>query len=136
MFSWRKEKVIAPVRSEYRIVEIEKPREVSALDKETAQSVASLSGHPGFMYLLNKLRYQRAMLISHLARTKQDSLNEVYFLQSGVAWCTWLEDQLNQALGIVRRPSPQVPTPEELEAFQEISRALEVIGAPEDTHKV
>lgn len=110
------------------IVEVDKPREVALLDPEMAKSVASLREHPGFLYLLAKLRYQRAMLRAHLERTRQEKLSDVDFIKSGINWCGWLEEQLSKAAKIeIERPQLP-PLAAEEAAFQEVSRMLEVIG--------
>ncbi len=117
-------------KPKYLIVEVDKPREVGLLDKEMAASVASLREHPGFLYLLAKLRYQRAMLRAHLERTHQTSISEVDFVKSGINWCGWLEEQLAKAAKI-ETERPQLPPMEAEElAFQEVSKMLEVIGIP------
>lgn len=125
MFGRKPEVVVKQV---FQVVEIERPREIGALDKEVAQSVASLQHHPGFTYLLAKLRYQRSALVSHLLKSRQSNIVDVEFIKSGVAWCSWLEDQLNQALGVVNRPAPAEASPDEEAAFKEVHRFLELVG--------
>ena len=80
------------------IVEIEKPRALQPLDPETAKSVAILAEFPGFQYLLAKCRFQGAILKSTLDKQRQRSLDDVAFLQAGIAWCGWLENELATAI--------------------------------------
>lgn len=110
------------------IVEVEKPRDVGALDAESAQSVAALAGHPGFQYLLTRLRFQKHLLQAALNNQRQSTLVEVEFLKSGIAWCGWLENQLGLATGLLKRPVPSEPSPDEAAAFNELRKMVEVIG--------
>ena len=117
-------------KPKYLIVEVEKPREVGMLDPEMAASVASLKQHPGFLYLLAKLRYQKAQLTAHLVRSRQTTLSDVDFIKSGIAWTGWLEEQLERSSKI-QTERPQTPPLEAEEAaFREVSKMLEVIGIP------
>ncbi len=117
-------------KSPYLIVEVEKPRELRSPDKETASMVASLGGHPGFLYLLAKLRFQRSQLRAHLEQTKQETLSDVDFLKSGIAWTGWLEKQL-EASAKIQTERPQLPPMDsEQAAFNEVYKMLESVGIP------
>ena len=109
------------------IVEVEKPRPVPTANRDIAASLSTLQGHPGFQWLLSRLRLQRELLRSSLSTQRQKSLTDVEFLQSGVAWTGWLEEQWKRAMNW-EEPRPQLtPLDEERAAFEEISRAIEVL---------
>lgn len=110
------------------VVEVEKPRHVEPMDKETAISVASLAGHPGFQWLLGRLETQRAALKTILNTQRQETVVDYQFLQSGVAWSGWLETQMKFATALLKRPEPQPASNEEREAFAAIASQLELIG--------
>lgn len=109
-----------------RIVEIEKAVRVPSFDKEIAKSVQTLQSHPGFVYLLAKLRFQHQILQDTLSTQRQTGLREVEFLQSGIAWTKWLEQQLNLSVNLqteVERPAEDP----EIELFKESQRMLEIL---------
>ena len=111
---------------DWLIVEVEKPRAIPPLSEEVAESVATLQSHPGFQYLLQKLRLQRSGLVSSLSHQRHSSLADIEFLQSGIAWTGWLEEQLQKSVGF-RAQKPQEIFPSEREAFQEAQRFIEVL---------
>lgn len=112
-----------------KIVEIEKQLGVPELDTSSAASVASLRDHPGMQYLLAKMRLQAQLLKGTLATTRHKDLKDVEFLQSGVAWLNWLQQQLDKALQIVNQPKPRAARPYELNAFEELSSQIDWVGA-------
>lgn len=112
---------------EYQVVEVEKPRPL--LDADYKNSVPSLAGHPGFIYLLNKLKLERAKLKKYFEENRHADLRSVDFIQSGLFWTNWLETQL--------AASKAVPTAANLlesEAFSEAQSTLDLVGS-EDPHK-
>jgi hypothetical protein len=117
----------AAVARETLVVEIPAPRQIPQLDKDVASSVATLQGHPGFQWLLQRLRIQRAQLQSALSSQRQATLTDVEFLQSGIAWTCWLEAQLAKAVGYQEPRVPQAPYDAERDAFDEVSKFIEVI---------
>lgn len=112
-----------------KIVEIEKQLGVPELNEASAASVASLRDHPGMQYLLAKFRLQAAALKTVLTTQRQKDLNDVEFLQSGIAWCSWLQQQLDKALQIQNQPKPRPARPQELETFEELSSRIDWVGA-------
>lgn len=114
---------------ELKIVEVERQLGIPDLDATSAPAVATLREHPGFQYLLAKLRLQASLLRTTLANTKHKDLNEVEFLQSGIAWCNWLQQQLEKSIGLVNRPVPRAVRPSEIEAFEALQSQIQWIGA-------
>ncbi len=117
----------------FLVVEIEKPYVLPELDQGSAAAVATLGSHPGFQYLVAKLKNQSALLKSTLAKKRQDSIRDVEFLQSGIVWCDWLEDQVHAATTMLnaKRPEPRDPRPAERETFERLLSQIDVIGASE-----
>jgi len=95
-----------------------------SLDKETAQSVAALRHHPGFVYLREKLAQQSADLDAKL-HERQTDLREVDFLQSGIFWCGWLNRQL-ESITLAQVPKRAPLTFDDIQAdFQRVDANLE-----------
>jgi len=115
-------------RVAWRVVEVERPRPLHQLDPEAQKSVVALAAHPGFLYLMAKLRLQRHAMEEQLRSARHSSMRDVEFLQSGIHWCDWLHSQLQRATMEYDRPS-QPATPPETEAFEEIRRMTEMVGA-------
>jgi hypothetical protein len=119
---WKPKEVV-----KFQVVEVERPRVIPPVEAEVSKSVATLQGHPGFQYLVEKLRLQRAQLRSALCHQRQSDLKDVEFLQSGIAWTGWLEDQLTRAVNFQEPKEPQPAAETEREAFEDIQRFIEVL---------
>ena len=115
-------------RTRWRIVEVEKPRPLAELDDEGRKSVRALGAHPGFIYLLAKLRLQRHALEERLRNSRHAKIQDVEFIQSGIHWCDWLASQLHRAVMESDKPA-QPAMPPETEAFEEMRRLIEAVGA-------
>lgn len=108
------------------LVEVEKPQRVPAHDEDSARVVGSLQSHPGFLYLLQKLKFHRQLLKENLATNRQTSLEDVLVLQSGIAWAGWLQGELDKAVGFENsKGSP--PSQTERTIFEESQRQLEIL---------
>lgn len=119
--SWGK----AKIEHHYTVVEAEKKPL-----QETPESIAavkSLEDHAGFRYLLNKLKLQAARLSSELLTKRHSDIREVEFLQSGIQWCNWLQQQLDLTNERYRQMRPA--TPQEAMHFQDIESTIELIGS-------
>lgn len=111
---------------EIQVVELEKAQRVPPMDAEIARSVQTLQAHPGFLYLLAKLKFQRSFLRDTLVGNRQATMEDVLVLQSGVAWSGWLQSELEKAIGF-KAAAPQAPSRDELSIFEESQRQLEVL---------
>ena len=110
------------------VVEVEKPRNLGPLTGEQREAILSLQHHPGFQYLLTKLRLQRALLEAKVLRERQKDLVDTEFLKSGIAWAGWLEDQLRAEIRYADKPAPSPATPVEEQEFQQVRALVEEIG--------
>jgi hypothetical protein len=108
-----------------KVIEVEKAQRVPPMDADIARSIQTLQSHPGFLYILAKLKFQREVLKTQVATTRQASMEDVIMLQSGVAWSGWLQTQLDQAIGFKSTSAPA--TPAEITLFEEAQRNLEVL---------
>src|SRR5258708_12879865 len=104
----RIKKLFAPV-VEYKIVEVEKPRTQFRWDQNTKDAVSTLSAHPGFIALTDKLSLINAQLKTKCFSSVHKKLREVDFLQAGIFWSNWLRDQVEQST--VRRSVSNYVTP-------------------------
>lgn len=110
------------------VLERESPKPIKKPDAATQEAVIGLQFHPGFQYLLEKLRWQRALLVAALTQQRQDKLADSEFLKSGIAWSRWLEDQIATEVRLKSRPRPQIPTDFEAEALKQASAMIEEVG--------
>lgn len=120
---WNKLKAL--FRPQFIIVEVEVPKPV-ALENLT-ESLASLAHHPGFSALVGRLRLVRAQMQTRLSGNLAATLDEVRFLQAGIHWSGWLEQQINTQVYKTKLSSVD-PSKEELAAFKEIHSSLELVG--------
>jgi len=112
------------------IIEVEKASSPPETP-ETIASVESLRGHGGFQWLLKKLRYQRARLQAELNGTRHEDLRAVDFLQSGMFWCNWLQQQLDFAHERYSATREALPTEDKF--FEQIAAQLEYVGRTQDS---
>ena len=114
----------------YKVVEIPLPRPSIEASHDLLESVRTLAAHPGFTYLLNKLKVQRAALETTLVSSRHASLRDVEFIQSGIFWTGWLQSQLELAVLRLRPGATRPASDEEVVAFQEALRTIETVGTP------
>ncbi len=112
----------------YKIVEVAKPRPFYRWDQNTKDSIGTLSSHPGFVALTERLALTKAQLESTLKQTMHKDLRQVDFLQSGLFWSQWLQEQVEKSTtkGSVRTFLD--PYEEELKAFKELDSRIERVG--------
>jgi hypothetical protein len=108
----------------YQIVEVKSPRTPVRWDKSTKEVVSTLQSHPGFLALCERLALQRAQLETQLSRNLHKDLREVDFLQAGISWCAWLQEQVEKST--VKGSTKTFDAMEdELAAFREIDSQIE-----------
>lgn len=125
MWNWLKN--LFKQRVVYRIVELPALRTPLEEGPEILASVATLSAHPGFIHLLQRLALQNAALKTQLNYVQQRDLRQVDFLQAGIFWSNWLQMEVDRA---TKRPTriPKDVMDEEMAAFQELDRNIERVG--------
>jgi hypothetical protein len=111
----------------YKVVEVKSPRSSQAWSKEIKDAISTLSSHPGFVALTDRLNLQRQMLESKLSREFHKDLREIDYLQAGVFWLGYIQDLVAKATNLI--PSAPVDAmQEEMEAFKLLDSQIERIG--------
>ena len=98
-------------------------------DPAARLSAETLTAHPGFQYLLEKLKQQQSYFKALLEQRQHSDLKEVIFLQAAIFWSGWLLQQVEETLPALRGGQPsQMPEPEVAEAFRRAQEAVEEVG--------
>ena len=121
--SWWRQQVTGQVPM---VVEVEKGSRVPEMTPEVARSIGTLQGHPGFQYLLAKLKFHRAVLQSQHNTVRHKTVADGVVFQAGLAWSGWLQHELEQAIAFQSAP-PTAPNRTEQTLFEEAQRQLEVL---------
>jgi hypothetical protein len=116
-----------PPQPTYKVVELPSRFTVKG-DDEMKESVATLSSHPGFIFLTQKLAAQGAALKSKLSFEKHENMEAVTFLQAGIYWSNWLAQEVSRSTTKTTATKLLDPFDEELAAFKEIDAQIERIG--------
>lgn len=113
---------------EYQILEVDRHN-----DKQLGSNsdIASLANHPGMVALLARMRIQRAAIEGLLRNGKHHDLSEVTKLQAGVLWLSWMEKQVNLAVGRQQESKPRDPFEIERRELERIAEALQIVGRDE-----
>jgi hypothetical protein len=112
----------------YKVVEVKAPRPIVRWDDHTKDAVSTLSSHPGFIALLDKLRLTKSQLESKNNTQWKKDLREADFLQSGIFWCNWLEEEIRKSTVKGSQRQYVDPLAEELAAFKELDSRIERVG--------
>lgn len=113
---------------EVQLVEVEKGGRLPELTAEMKESLKSLQYHSGHNYLMQRLRYHKALLQKNLNEGLQLDEVQLRYLQAGLYWVGWLESEIKT---LTQTPSskPQPATPVEQEEFERLQAHLELVGA-------
>jgi hypothetical protein len=115
----------------YKIIEVPPHRTQTRWDDDTKAAVSTLSSHPGFVALMDRMFLQRALIEQKLTREFHKDMREVDVLQAGLYWLTWLQDQVQKATVIGSSKRTRSAEDEEIEAFGEVDAHIERIGSPD-----
>ena len=108
------------------LVEVERGQRPEVPNKDLRQSIIALKLHPGFDYLLRKLRFQRAFLEAKLRSEHHKEIREVDFLQSGIGWLNWLESQIDFETN-KKEAEPVHTVSHEQKLFEEVNRSINAL---------
>ena len=98
-------------------------------DPDAKLSAETLNSHPGFVYLLEKLRHQRGYFKSLLETQAISELRELAMLQAAVYWSGWLEQEVTKTLPSLRAAqTPRTPEPDVNNLFENARTALSEVG--------
>jgi hypothetical protein len=109
---------------EFVVVEVEAPRTREITD-DVRSSVQALAHQPGFQHLLSRCRAMRAYLKKQLVESKHASMEEVQYLQAGIYWAGWLEQEMSKHQPV--KPPAQAYDVE-AQAFREAQLLIDVVG--------
>ena len=115
------------LKPEYRVVELSTPRANAPNQAVEADAIATLASHPGFVALQRRLGLFNQSLRTKLISERHTDLASVNFLQAGVYWSGWLDEELKRATTKFTQPHHKV-FDEELEAFKALDAQLERVG--------
>ena len=112
--------------TKYKVIEVKAPRITQGWTKEIKEAVGTLSSHPGFIAITDRLSLQRELLKTRCATEFHKEQRETDYLQSGVFWLGYIQDLVAKATKLA--PSAPVDAmDEELEAFKQIDATIERI---------
>lgn len=97
-------------------------------DKETRDAVATLPAHPGFLAITKRLAAQKALIAAKLNTGYHKELREVDYLQAGIFWLSYVQDQVSKATQVKMAPRAVDAYQEEMDAFKEIDSQIERVG--------
>lgn len=124
---WSRKKPEVVHETVYKVIEVKAPRSSQAWTKEIKEAVGTLSSHPGFIAIVDRLNLQKQMLENKCSHEFHKDLREADYLQAGVFWLGYVQDLVNKSTKLYSS-SPVDPYQEELEAFKEIDSQIERIG--------
>ena len=123
MFEWAKQQTV-----KYKVLEVEKLRGLPDMTPDLRASLSTLQHNPAFMYLIQRLRHERAVVEEKLKSANHTDLAAVKGLQAGIYWIGWLENEVS-SITKTARPTPAVMEADDvLEAFRKAQAGIEVLG--------
>lgn len=108
------------------IIELEKGSRLPELTGDLRESLRTLDYHPGFQYLLQRLKISKAGILSQLEEGLSLTEVQLRYLQAGLYWAGWLEKE-HTSLATKRPPTRQATEDEEAE-FRAIRESIELVG--------
>jgi hypothetical protein len=119
---------ITPVIEKIRILEVPvETRLKGGADQDERMAIMTLATNPGFLALVRRFRFAGEALKNKLNFERQASMDDVAFLQAGIYWCRWLDNEINREVLKTKRVVVDAEA-EEVEAFRKIDAQLERIG--------
>lgn len=114
-------------KTEYKVLHVQALERPAEPNKDIRDAVATLAGHPGFQWLLTKLRYQKAVLESKLHTERYDNIQDYHLLQSGIIWLKYLEDTVDREITHVTKPVEDIPKSFR-PSIEDLRRHIEFVG--------
>lgn len=112
---------------EYKVVEIERETKLPPVTADLRESLKTLQYHPGFQYLIHKMKYEKAALAKYLHEGFNLTEKELHHLQAGIHYIGWIEAELGRLaaapVSVVRSAAQ-----EEREVFDRMRSSIELIG--------
>ena len=99
------------------VLHVEKRHNADLNDED---SLRTLSVHPGFITLCNRLSLQRVALKNILETKKHTDIRVVDDLQAGLKWLGYLENEVNRAVDRKAEAKAVASKPFELQEFEKV----------------
>lgn len=112
------------LKSKPVVIELD-PLEFRAESVDQA-TLAALWTHPGFQFLVKKLRIQRRMLEQQLVNGTHTDIRSVDRLQAAIAGAKWMENQVAATFNKEQRKERDMTTEEEQLFNQSLANFIEV----------
>lgn len=90
------------------------------------ESIKALINHPGFNYLLQRFRFQKAAMETSLREGMNLTEIQLRYLQAGIYWASQFERDI--ATLTQSRPATRPAVDHEAEEFAKVRQSLEMIG--------
>jgi hypothetical protein len=110
-----------------RLIEVPVLKTLPGWNKEQREMVATLASDPRFQLLTERLNFQCQTLKAKLNGERHKLLSDVEFIQSGIFWSKWLQNECDKVTNrvIIRQMDAQK---EDLEAIAQLETTYEHIG--------
>lgn len=108
------------------VVPVDATKRPEPASKEIRESIMSLQFHPGFQWLMNKFRFQSAVIESKLKREEHSDLKKVYLYQAMLGALSWHEQQVLAEVGRTQVQTTSAK-PYEQELFEQVRESIEQI---------
>jgi hypothetical protein len=111
----------------YHIVEVEKGSKLPEITGDLRESIKALNNHPGFIYLMQRLRFQRTALETSLKEGLNLTEVQLRYIQAGIYWAGFIE---RDVLALTQsQPSTRPAVVDEEAEFKRMKASLDLIGA-------
>ena len=106
--------------TKYKLLEVERISPLPELNAELKESMRTLQLHPGFNYILSRLRLTKSGLQHQLQEGFELPERDLHRIQAGIFFAGWLENELRRLTSTPSRPVRDL-TDSEAESFLDIS---------------
>lgn len=111
----------------HHVIEVPQGHKLPELNGDLKESLKALYNHPGFQYLLQRLRFQKAAMESTLREGINLTEIQLRYLQAGIFWASQLEKDISSLTQ--SRPTQREAFPDEATEFAKIRQGIELVGA-------
>lgn len=111
-----------------QVVELPASTKLPELTGDLRETLKALQFNPAFVYLVQRLRFQKAGVETALREGIQLNETQLRFLQAGMFWLAFLEKEI-ASLTHTSGNTPRPATPDELELFAKIQENMSLVDA-------
>ena len=110
----------------YHVVEIEKGAKLPEITGDLRESLKALALHPGFVYLLQRFKFQKAAMETALREGMNLTETQLRYLQAGIFWAGQFDRDIAT---LTRDKAKSAPASTDQAAeFEKVRQSLEMIG--------